>query len=165
RRASAAARAPTHPGAARGPRWRPGSAPWRLEEGHVLMAQGGHDERAVEVLIEALAGALGDEETAVAGGAFEVSIVEARGHVMGAHRIVGAQLPALPRALKMSPDATPLLDQSPEGPLGAGGPGHEQQSRHGRAGAGRRAVDALADGACGVAALERDLGHQQVGEG
>ena len=41
------------------------------------MAERGHDQGAVEELVEALARALGHEQTTVTGGALEVAVIEA----------------------------------------------------------------------------------------
>lgn len=75
------------------------------------MPQSGHHEGAVEVLVEALARALGDEEARVASGPLEVPVVAAHRLVVRADGVGGAQSRAVPGPSQM-PVQSPPRDRS-----------------------------------------------------
>src|SRR5690606_15161445 len=99
-------------GAARGSRCRrrrgcsSGASRPRLEERELrAVADGRHDERAVEVTVEALAGGLGHVEAAVAGRALGAPVARvARGVVRGADGVVRAEAAEVPRLAEVPPN-------------------------------------------------------------
>jgi hypothetical protein len=137
--------------------------PLREERQRARLADHRHHQRAIEVLVEALARALGDVEAAVAGRAREVLLaVVALGRVVGAHGVARAQRGELPRAGEVMGDASPLIDEAPQRALAAGGAGREQDRGHRLLVAGGRAVDSLSDRARRIAAVERHRRHEHV---
>src|SRR5690606_12502050 len=103
-----------------------------LEEGQsFIVANRGHYEGAVQVAIETLTGALGNVETAMAGGALQASVIHLTSWVMpGTHRVIGAKTAQVPGLTKVVSDAPPFLDQSTQGPLRARSARREQDPRH-----------------------------------
>ena len=83
----------------------------------------------------------------------------------GADRIVRAEAAEVPGLAQVVPDPPALLDEAAERALAAGRARGEHHGGHVRpVGLGLPGVDALADGARGVAALEAHGREQQVGE-
>ena len=125
-------------------------------------AEDRHDERAVEVVVAHLAGGLGDQRAAVAGGAVEPAALHALARrVLGADRVVRAERRHPQRVGEVVLDVPRLLHQAAERPLGVGAAGVEQDPE--ALGVGVR-VDPLADRARRVAAAHRERLDQEVRE-
>ena len=87
--------------------------PWSSgEEGRLTVAQGRHDKRAIEHVVELLAGSLGDQLATVASAAQQV-LGPFRPRVMiGAHRIIRTELAALKRTQEVPVDLAACLDEA-----------------------------------------------------
>src|SRR5690606_16272175 len=140
------------------------SGPLRKERELRVVTEGGDDERAIQVAIEALARRLGHEQAAVACRAFEVARRVIGWPMMRAHGVVRAERANVPRSPEMAADGTPLLDEATERAFGAARSGEDEEPCHGQRIVRGRAVDALAERRRRVAALERDARHQEMCE-
>ena len=118
-----------------------------------------HDQRAVEVVVAALAAGLGRKEAPVASRAMKVPVVLGQARiVVRADWVVGAQLGAFERASHQLIQARCQVHQAAKGALGVAGGGVDQQAQT----SASRGIDALLERALWVAALKGDLSHQGV---
>jgi len=130
------------------------------------VSDGRDDEGPVEVPVEALAGALGDEETPVAGGTFEVPLGRILlGGMRSADGVVRAESTHFEGELKVLSELSSLLDKASEGAFGSSTSRRKEDGGHGDFGDRPRAVDAFAERARGIAALEGYRRDEKMSQG
>ena len=123
---------------------------------------GPDDESAVEEIVLLLAGCLGDQQTAVAGGAMEEPpLVGVLRLMLGTDRIVGTQLAEYQGISDMPMDAAAHLDEPAQRPLSVGSACVEQDA----VADARQRVDPLPDRTGRITAFEGHGGDQQMREG
>jgi hypothetical protein len=143
----------------------------RPEGGIGLVAVKGHratHQRSIEELVAAFAGSFGDQLTAMAGRAMGGPDVERMvGVMLSAEGIVAAEQGALKGLLQVAIEPLAGFHQAAQGALGPGAAGEQQDAVAVAARLGgiqRPGIDALANRAGAIAAVERHLGDQQVAE-
>ncbi len=121
-------------------------------------------QRPIEELIAALAGGFGDQFTAMAGRAVGGPDVERMvGVMLGAEGIVAAEEGPLKGLLQVAIEPLAGFHQAAQGALGPGAAGEQQDAvavASGLGGIQRPGIDAFANRAGAVPAVERHLGDQ-----
>ena len=136
------------------------------EEGALRCPDRVDEQGPIKEEVAGLATGLRYEEAAVAGRSVESAVfVGCSRIVVGAHRITRAEPEAFDCRSKDSGKSLGDLDKTAQGSLVPGRCGVNQNAAANRLmWCPRQEVDSFLQSACGVAAIDRDLGHQRMGE-
>ena len=136
------------------------------KEATSVCRHGFQKQGAVEEIVTPFTAGLGDEQTAVAGGAQKRALVDgAAGLMVGANRIVRTDRQTFESLVESLREGLGAGDEAAQRPLRTGRGGVDQDPVPRRRIRGRwEGVDALLQRARGIAAIERDLGDERVRE-